>query len=338
MIELDKQRLVDREKIPADPPEDKALRPQNFDEYIGQQHVCQQLKIFIHACKQRNESLDHALLFGPAGLGKTTLANIIAKELGVNFRQTSGPVLEKPGDLASILSSLERGDVLFIDEIHRLSPNIEEIMYPALEDFQLDIVIGEGLGARNMKVNLAPFTLVAATTRAGMLTKPLRDRFGISMRLNFYSNSDISKIIQRSAKLLKLSIEDDACMQIAQRSRGTPRIANRLLRRVRDIAQFKNWDTINNKDANEALDFLQVDRAGLDEMDRKILHLLIEKFSCKAVGLETLSAAMNESADTIQEIIEPYLIQEGFIERTARGRLVTEQAVQHYRLHSSESR
>lgn len=302
---------------------ERALRPKALQEYVGQQAVREQLQIFIEAARARAESLDHVLLFGPPGLGKTTLAHIVAYEMGVNLRQTSGPVLERPGDLAALLTNLERNDVLFIDEIHRLSPVVEEILYPALEDFQIDILIGEGPAARSVKLDLQPFTLVGATTRAGMLTNPLRDRFGIVSRLDFYTHDELASIVTRSASLLKAGISEDGAMEIARRSRGTPRIANRLLRRVRDYAQVRADGRITADVANLALSMLDVDPLGLDLMDRKLLEAIIYKFDGGPVGVESLAAAIGEERDTIEDVIEPYLIQNGFLQRTPRGRIAT---------------
>jgi Holliday junction DNA helicase RuvB len=308
---------------------ERALRPKALQEYVGQQRVREQLQVFIEAARNRAESLDHVLLFGPPGLGKTTLAHIVAYEMGVNLRQTSGPVLERPGDLAALLTNLERNDVLFIDEIHRLSPVVEEILYPALEDFQIDILIGEGPGARSVKIDLQPFTLVGATTRAGMLTNPLRDRFGIVSRLDFYSAEELASIVTRSAKLLKVSITSEGAQEIACRARGTPRIANRLLRRVRDYAQVKGNGTIEKTSASDALAMLEVDPLGLDLMDRKLLEAIIHKFDGGPVGVESLAAAIGEERDTIEDVIEPYLIQRGFLHRTPRGRVATQATWRH---------
>ncbi len=309
---------------------DRALRPKELQDYIGQDKIKEQLEIFIKASKNRNESLDHVLLFGPPGLGKTTLAHIIAREMGVNLRQTSGPVLEKAGDLAALLTNLETNDVLFIDEIHRMSPVIEEVLYPALEDFQLDIMIGEGPSARSIKIDLPPFTLIGATTRAGMLTNPLRDRFGIISRLEFYSSEDLAIVVNRSARLLQMEITPDGALEIARRSRGTPRIANRLLRRVRDYAQVKGDGIVNDKIADAALKMLDVDNIGLDIMDRKLLTAIIEKFDGGPVGLDNLAASIGESSDTIEDVIEPYLMQNGLLQRTPRGRIVTSQTLNHF--------
>jgi Holliday junction DNA helicase RuvB len=316
---------------------ERALRPKKLDEYVGQEKIREQLEIFIDAAKKRNEALDHVLLFGPPGLGKTTLANIIAKEMGVNLRQTSGPVLEKTGDLAALLSNLEENDVLFIDEIHRLSPVIEEILYPAMEDYRLDIMIGEGPSARSVKLELPPFTLIGATTRAGMLTNPLRDRFGIVSRLEFYTRQELTKIVIRSAGLLEVEIDKEGANEIANRSRGTPRIANRLLRRVRDFAEVKSEGKINKLIADDALKMLDVDLIGLDLMDRSFLLAIIEKFLGGPVGLDNIAAAIGEEKETIEDVIEPYLIQQGFLMRTPRGRLATPKIYEHFGLKHSKN-
>ena len=331
MIEPD--RFID--PSPTDNVEEsfeRALRPKELNEYIGQEKIREQLTIFIDAAKNRKEALDHVLLFGPPGLGKTTLAHIISREMGVSLRQTSGPVLEKTGDLAAILSNLEENDVLFIDEIHRLSPVIEEILYPAMEDYRLDIMIGEGPSARSVKLELPPFTLVGATTRAGMLTNPLRDRFGIVSRLEFYNNQELARIVERSAGLLSVDIDQDGAKEIAKRSRGTPRIANRLLRRVRDYAEVKAKGSVDKKIADEALKMLDVDLMGLDLMDRNLLKAIIEKFSGGPVGLDNLSAAIGEEKETIEDVIEPYLIQQGYLMRTPRGRIATHKSYVHFGL------
>jgi Holliday junction DNA helicase RuvB len=326
----DPDRLISGQaKSPNEEAIERALRPQRLDDYIGQPRVREQLGLFIEATRQRAEALDHVLLFGPPGLGKTTLAHILAKELGVNLRQTSGPVLERPGDLAALLTNLERNDVLFIDEIHRLSPVVEEILYPALEDYQIDIMIGEGPAARSIKLDLQPFTLIGATTRAGMLTNPLRDRFGIVSRLEFYAADDLAKIVTRSAGLLQLAIDPEGAFEIARRSRGTPRIANRLLRRVRDYAQVKSDGRINRSLADQALVMLEVDREGFDLMDRKLLESIIDKFDGGPVGLDNLAAAIGEDKDTIEDVLEPFLIQQGFLQRTPRGRIATAAAYTH---------
>ena len=318
---------------PSSPQEEqfeRSLRPATLGEYVGQEKVRGQLEIFIEAARRRGEALDHVLLFGPPGLGKTTLAHIIARELGVNLRQTSGPVLERPGDLAALLTNLEPRDVLFIDEIHRLSPVVEEILYPALEDFQLDIMIGEGPAARSIKLDLPPFTLAGATTRAGMLTNPLRERFGIVARLEFYSQSELTQIVRRSAGLLKVQLDDEGAREIACRSRGTPRVANRLLRRVRDYAEVKADGRVSKAIAEAALRMLDVDSLGLDVMDRKLLLAVIEKFGGGPVGLENLAHAIGEDAETIEDVLEPYLIQQGYLQRTPRGRMATLTAYRHF--------
>ena len=311
---------------------DRALRPRGLAEYIGQASVREQMEIFVSAARARGEALDHVLIFGPPGLGKTTLAHVIANEMQVGFRQTSGPVLERPGDLAALLTNLEPNDVLFIDEIHRLSPVVEEVLYPALEDYQIDIVIGEGPAARSIKLDLPAFTLVGATTRAGALTSPLRDRFGIAQRLEFYSHSDLAHIVTRSAAILDVSIDEEGAAEIARRARGTPRVANRLLRRVRDYAEVRADGRISHAVARQAMDMLKVDDNGFDIMDRKLLGALLEKFDGGPVGVESLAAAIGEARETIEDVIEPYLIQQGFMMRTPRGRLATQASYRHFGL------
>ena len=330
MIEADRiisgQAKLDEDVI------DRAIRPKLLADYVGQPQVREQMDIFIKAAKLRQDALDHLLIFGPPGLGKTTLANIVANEMGVNIRTTSGPVLEKAGDLAAMLTNLEPHDVLFIDEIHRLSPAIEEVLYPAMEDYQLDIMIGEGPAARSIKLDLPPFTLVGATTRAGSLTSPLRDRFGIVQRLEFYSVEDLTSIVARSAGCLNLDLEQQAAFEVARRSRGTPRIANRLLRRVRDYADVRNGGVISVDVAKQALSMLDVDDAGFDYLDRKLLSAVIDRFDGGPVGLDNLAAAIGEERDTIEDVLEPYLIQQGFLQRTPRGRIATSQTYRHFGL------
>jgi len=329
---IEHDRLSNAELQKEDFTFDKKIRPKIFKDFVGQSNVKEQLKIFISAAKKRKEALDHVLIFGPPGLGKTTLAHVIANEMKVNLRQTSGPVLDKPGDLAAIITSLEPNDVLFVDEIHRLNVVVEEVLYPAMEDCQLDILIGEGPAAKSIKLDLPPFTLVGATTRAGLLTSPLRDRFGIVQRLDFYDKSELKTIAKRTAKILDLPLEDEGASQLAIRSRGTPRIVNRLLRRVRDYAEVKADGVITEGVANKALDMLAVDPGGFDTMDRKLLKTMIEKFNGGPVGIESMAAAVNEERNTIEDVIEPYLIQQGFIMRTSRGRVVTDQAYLHFGL------
>ncbi|MGO9803905.1 MAG: Holliday junction branch migration DNA helicase RuvB [Steroidobacteraceae bacterium] len=315
---------------------ERAIRPRRLEEYVGQTPVKTQLEIFIRAARQRGEALDHVLIFGPPGLGKTTLAHIIAAELEVNLRQTSGPVLERPGDLAAILTNLQPRDVLFVDEIHRLSPVVEEVLYPAMEDYQLDLMIGEGPAARSIKLSLPPFTLVGATTRAGLLTSPLRDRFGIVQRLEFYGVEDLERIVKRSAAILEVEIDEGGARRIAQRSRGTPRITNRLLRRVRDYAQVRADGRIDERLADAALDLLEVDTQGFDTLDRKLLTAIIERFDGGPVGIDSLAAALGEERGTLEDVTEPFLIQQGFLVRTARGRMVTRASYLHFGLKPPE--
>ena len=329
---LEEDRLIAATPRQQEEVIDRAIRPLKLAEYIGQPTVREQMELFIKAAKGRGEALDHVLIFGPPGLGKTTLANIIAQEMGAKIKSTSGPVLERAGDLAALLTNLEAGDVLFVDEIHRLSPVVEEILYPAMEDYQLDIMIGEGPAARSIKLDLPPFTLVGATTRAGMLTNPLRDRFGIVQRLEFYSVADLATIVARSAAILGLQMDDGGAREIARRSRGTPRIANRLLRRVRDFAEVRGAGVISRDVADQALNLLDVDEQGFDHMDRRLLLTMIDKFDGGPVGLDNLSASIGEERHTIEDVLEPYLIQQGFIMRTPRGRVVTRHAYQHFGL------
>lgn len=336
MIEAD--RLISPEVQKEEDSLDRAIRPKYLNEYIGQPHVREQMQIFIQAAKKRGDALDHLLIFGPPGLGKTTLANIVANELNVNLRTTSGPVLEKAGDLAAMLTNLEPHDVLFIDEIHRLSPVVEEILYPAMEDYQLDIMIGEGPAARSIKIDLPPFTLIGATTRAGSLTSPLRDRFGIVQRLEFYQVADLEYIVSRSAKYLGMNLSEEGAHHIAKRSRGTPRIANRLLRRVRDYADVKSNGIVDASVATQALDMLDVDIEGFDFMDRKLLLTIIEKFMGGPVGLDNLAAAIGEERETIEDVLEPFLIQQGYIQRTPRGRIATPHAYRHFGIINPDKR
>lgn len=333
---MNEERIITSAKQNENDPVDRAIRPRFLKDYIGQAGAREQMEIFIQAAKSRNEALDHTLIFGPPGLGKTTLANIIANELGVNLRQTSGPVLERAGDVAALLTNLQERDVLFIDEIHRLSPVVEEVLYPAMEDYQLDIMIGEGPAARSIKLDLPPFTLIGATTRAGLLTSPLRDRFGIVQRLEFYQIAELTQIVQRSAHILKINMDLISAEEIARRSRGTPRISNRLLRRVRDYAEVKAAGKITVDIVRRALDMLDVDEQGFDMMDRKLLLALIDKFSGGPVGIDSLAAALSEERGTIEDVIEPFLIQQGFMMRTPRGRIATKHAYLHFGLNVPE--
>ncbi|MFB9133784.1 Holliday junction branch migration DNA helicase RuvB [Vibrio sp. AK197] len=332
MIEADRLIAPDNPVFKEEDVIDRAIRPKSLADYKGQDHVRDQMEIFIQAAKLRSEALDHLLIFGPPGLGKTTLANIVANEMDVNIRTTSGPVLEKAGDLAALLTNLEENDVLFIDEIHRLSPMVEEVLYPAMEDYQLDIMIGEGPAARSIKIDLPPFTLIGATTRAGSLTSPLRDRFGITQRLEYYKVADLQDIVKRSAEYLNLSMDMEGALEVARRARGTPRIANRLLRRVRDYAEVKSNGHIDASIADKALDMLDVDAEGFDYMDRKLLLAIMEKFGGGPVGLDNMAAAIGEEKETIEDVLEPYLIQQGYLQRTPRGRIATDRAYLHFGL------